>query len=64
MFAEVGPPARAVEMGFLDELVDHPTAAACSLAATLARLPPLAFATTKRRVRRGLVAELTALDRG
>ena len=62
MFAEVGSPERALEMGFLDELVDDPLARACSLATTLAALPSRAFATTKRRVWRGLQQELAALD--
>jgi len=63
MFAEVVPPERAVDMGFLDELADDPLTRACSLAATLAELPRGAFATTKRRVWRGLRQELAALER-
>ncbi len=62
MFAEVASPERALDMGFLDELVDDPLARACSLAATLAALPGRAFATTKRRVWRGLQQELAALE--
>jgi enoyl-CoA hydratase len=63
MFAEVVPPARAVDMGFLDESVDDPLSRACSLAQELASLPPVAFATTKRRIRRALQQELEAATR-
>jgi len=63
MFAEVVPPARAVDMGFLDESVDDPLSRACSLAQELASLPPEAFATTKRRIRRALQQELEAATR-
>lgn len=63
MFAEVGPPDRAVAMGFLDETDDDPLHVACRLAASLARLPHGAFAATKRRIRRGLQHDLAALDR-
>jgi enoyl-CoA hydratase len=58
MFAEVVPPARAVDMGYLDESVDDPLPRACSLAGELASLPHEAFATTKRRIRRLLQREL------
>ncbi|MGD0393736.1 MAG: crotonase/enoyl-CoA hydratase family protein [Acidimicrobiales bacterium] len=63
MFAEVASPERAVDMGFLDELADDPLTRARSLATTLAALPRGAFATTKRRVWRGLRQELAALER-
>ena len=63
MFAEVVPPARAVDMGFLDESVDDPLSRACSLAQELASLPHEAFATTKRRIRRALQQELEAATR-
>jgi enoyl-CoA hydratase/carnithine racemase len=49
-------------MGFLDELADDPLARAGGLATTLAALPTRAFATTKRRVWRGLQQELAALE--
>ena len=58
MFAEVVPPARAVDMGYLDESVDDPLPRACALAQELASLPHEAFATTKRRIRRTLQQEL------
>jgi len=62
MFAEVVPPERAVDMGYLDESVDDPLPRACSLAQELAALPQEAFAVTKYRIRRGLQQELeTAL---
>jgi len=51
-----------VDMGYLDELADDPLTRACSLATTLAALPNGAFATTKRRVWRGLQQELAALE--
>jgi enoyl-CoA hydratase len=63
MFAEIGSPERALAMGFFDELADDPRPVACSSAASLAQLPQEAFATTKRRIRRGLAQELAALDR-
>jgi len=63
MFAEVVPPARAVDMGYLDESVDDPLPRACSLAQELASLPQDAFATTKRRIRRDLQQELEAATR-
>jgi enoyl-CoA hydratase len=63
MFAEVVPPARAVEMGYLDERVDDPLPRACALAQELASLPQEAFATTKRRIRRALQQELEGSDR-
>lgn len=63
MFAEVVSPDRAMAMGFLDEIVDDPLPRALSYAATLAALPKVPFAATKRRVRRGLTQELAALDR-
>jgi enoyl-CoA hydratase len=62
VFAEVGAPARAEAMGFLDEVVDDPLSRACSLAVSLAALPPEPLAATKRRVRRPLRQELTALE--
>jgi enoyl-CoA hydratase len=62
MFAEVASPERALEMGFLDELVVDPLTRACSLAMELAGLPGDAFAATKRRVWRGLRKELQALE--
>ena len=58
MFAEVVPPERAVDMGYLDESVDDPLRRACSLAQELASLPQEAFAITKRRIRRGMQQEL------
>ncbi len=64
MFAEVVDPDRAMAMGFLDEVVDDPLPPALSLATSLSQLPHEAFATTKRRIRRGLVHELTALEGG
>jgi enoyl-CoA hydratase len=63
MFAEVVPPERAVDMGYLDESVDDPLARACALAQELATLPRDAFAVTKRRIRRGLQQELEAATR-
>jgi enoyl-CoA hydratase len=63
MFAEVVPPARAVDMGYLDESVDDPLPRACALAQELAALPQEAFATTKRRIRRALQQELEAAPR-
>ncbi len=63
MFAEIGSPERAQAMGFLDELADDPLSVACSSAASLAQLPQEAFATTKRRIRRGLAEDLAARDR-
>ena len=50
-------------MGFLDEVVDDPLPRALSYAASLAALPKVPFAATKRRVRRGLSQELATLDR-
>jgi enoyl-CoA hydratase len=64
MFAEVVAPDRAMAMGFLDDVADDPLPGARALAATLAELPREAFAATKRRVRRGLTAELAALEDG
>jgi len=61
-FAEIVTPERAVHIGLLDELADDPLSRACSLAETLAALPGRAFATTKRRLWRGLGQELTALE--
>jgi enoyl-CoA hydratase len=63
MFAEVVPPARAVDMGYLDESVDDPLPRARALAQELAALPHEAFATTKRRIRRALQQELEAATR-
>ena len=63
MFAETGSPERALAMGFFDELAEDPRSVACSSAASLAQLPQEAFATTKRRIRRGLVQEPSAPDR-
>jgi enoyl-CoA hydratase len=63
MFAEVVPPARAVDMGYLDETVDDPLPRACALAQELASLPQEAFALTKRRIRRTLQQELEAATR-
>ena len=63
MFAEVVPPERAVDMGYLDESVDEPLSRACALAQELASLPQEAFATTKRRIRRALQQELEAATR-
>jgi len=63
MFAEAVTPARAVDMGYLDESVDDPLPRACSLAQKLASLPQDAFATTKRRIRRDLQQELEAATR-
>ncbi len=63
MFAEVVPPERAVDMGYLDESVDDPLSRACALAQELASLPQEAFATTKRRIRRALQQELEAATR-
>lgn len=60
MFAEVGSPERAVEMGFLDEAVDDPLPRARALAHELATLPMEPFAVTKRRIRRALQQELEA----
>lgn len=62
MFAEVVPPDRAAAMGYLDEVVEDPLGRACLYAESLATLPPGAFATTKRRVRRGLRDTLAALE--
>ena len=64
MFAEVVAPDRAMAMGYLDEVVDDPLPGALSLASSLAQLPHEAFAATKRRIRRGLTQELTALEGG
>jgi enoyl-CoA hydratase/carnithine racemase len=64
MFAEVGDPDRAAAMGFLDDVVADPLTKALSFAASLAQLPGEAFAGTKRRIRRGLIQELTALEAG
>lgn len=64
MFAEVGPPDRAMVVGFLDEVVDDPFPRALSYAASLAALPKEPFAVTKRRVRRSLTQELAVLDGG
>jgi enoyl-CoA hydratase len=61
MFAEVAEPERAVAMGYLDEAVEDPLAAARALATSLADLPKEPFAVTKRRVRRQLQEELVAL---
>ena len=58
MFAEVVPPERAVDMGYLDERADDPLSRACALAQELASLPRDAFAVTKRRIRRSLQQEL------
>ena len=63
MFAEVGSPERAMAMGYLDEVVDHPLTRASSFAASLAAFQREPFAVTKRRVRRELQRELAALDR-
>jgi enoyl-CoA hydratase len=63
MFAEVGSPARAVDMGFLDESVDDPLSRALSLAQELATLPQESFAVTKRRIRRTLQQELEGVAR-
>jgi enoyl-CoA hydratase len=62
MFAEVVPPDRAVEMGYLDESVDDPLARACALAQELATLPQGPFAVTKRRIRRPLQQELEGAE--
>src|ERR1019366_5707172 len=48
MFAEVVSPDRALAMGFLDEIVDDPFPRALSYAASLAALPKVPFAATKR----------------
>ncbi len=64
MFAEIGPPERALAMGFLDEVADDPRSVACASAASLAQLPQEALATTKRRIRRALARDLAALDGG
>jgi enoyl-CoA hydratase len=61
MFAEIVSPERAVSMGYLDETVEDALTRACTFAAELATLPPEAFATTKRRIRRPLQQELAAL---
>jgi len=58
MFAEVVPPERAVDMGYLDECVDDPLPRACALAKELASLPQESFEVTKRRIRRVLQQEL------
>jgi enoyl-CoA hydratase len=62
MFAEVVAPDRAQAMGFLDEVADDPLAVAMTYAQRLVGLPREAFATTKRRIRRGLTRELAALE--
>jgi enoyl-CoA hydratase/carnithine racemase len=64
LFAEVVAPDDAMARGFLDEVAADPLAAACAVATRSAELPARAFATTKRRIRRALVAELAALDTG
>jgi enoyl-CoA hydratase len=61
MFAELVPPGRAVEMGYLDECVDDPLGRAVACAAELAQLPADSFAATKRRIRRDLVRALADL---
>jgi enoyl-CoA hydratase len=63
MFAEVGSPESAVNMGFLDEIVADPLPRACAFAASLTALQQEPFAVTKRRLRRGLQQELAALER-
>lgn len=60
-FAEVATGARAVEVGFLDELAEDPVVAARALAADLADLPPEAFAITKARVRAPLTSDLASI---
>jgi enoyl-CoA hydratase len=64
MFGEVGDPARAAELGYLDRVVDDPEAAAVAFAAELlagGEGVMAAFATTKRRVREPLIGELVAM---
>jgi enoyl-CoA hydratase len=60
MGAEIASPARALAMGYLDELVDDPLAGARARAASTAALPAEAFAVTKRRIRRPLQQELAS----
>jgi enoyl-CoA hydratase len=62
MFAEVSTPDRALAMGFLDEVADDPLPGAINHATALMALPHEAFATTKRRIRRGLSEELAVLE--
>lgn len=64
--AEVGDAARAREMGYLDSIADDPVAAARSYATDLASFDAAsrtAFATTKRRVREPLRAELAEIEK-
>jgi enoyl-CoA hydratase len=61
MFSEIVSPEAAVDMGYLDEMVDEPLPRACSFAVSLAALPHEPFATTKRRIRRALQQDLAAL---
>lgn len=61
MFAEVVAPDQAVEFGYLDEVVEEPLTRARSFAATMRKLSPEAFATTKRRLRRVLVPHLSGV---
>jgi enoyl-CoA hydratase len=66
MFGDVGGPERAVELGYLDAAVEDPAATAASFAAELAAggdAVMKAFATTKRRVRAPLLAELDAMPK-
>jgi enoyl-CoA hydratase len=66
MFGVVGGPERAVELGYLDATADDPAAAATSFAVELAAggdAVMKAFATTKRRVRAPLLAELDAMPK-
>ena len=59
MLAEVAPPERAVELGYLDGLSDDPVSAATRTAERFAdELVPDAFAATKARVRAPLLAQL------
>jgi enoyl-CoA hydratase len=64
MLGEVGDPVRAMELGYLDAVVEDPVTAAVSYAAELVAggdAVMAAFATTKQRVREPLLAELEAI---
>ena len=56
--AEVGDPARACEVGFLDELREDAVQASIALARDLASLSSKAFAVTKKRLWGALLADL------
>jgi enoyl-CoA hydratase len=61
LFAEVATPERAVQIGYLDEVVADPLAAAVDFATEAGKLPAKVFALSKARLRARMLTEIAEL---